>query len=448
MIPEAADRTLREFEKRTRSPAAIQKAARLLDKLVGRGFDAQLVEEIQRLRLPPAVTYAAQHSPYYRDLFDRLGMDPSDIQTPEDLRKLPFTTGDEVQQWRQFLCVPQEEVAAVFATAGTTGEPKLVAYTLREMQMLTNLSAVAIRVAHPGPLTALIALPMRHGLWMGWATAQRSVERAGGLPLPVGAGDPQETLQWMKRIEPNVLMSSPSYLTVLTRQAQAQGYRPKLDKILVGGETLYEGQRTRFAEYWDAQVFDTYGATEIGGGQTIVLPECGGAFHLNDLHLITEIVDPETGEPAEAGELVFTTLTREAMPLLRYRSGDRACWTQCDCWLPTRAIQLQGRVDDMFTAGDMNLYGRVIAKAIGQIPGTSGHVELVLDKVDMTDRLAVRVEGNGVEETEIRTALFDAYPQIERNMDNGNLTLEIETGVELSDQIKALRIKDRRSDQQ
>jgi phenylacetate-CoA ligase len=339
-------------------------------------------------------------------------------------------------------------VAAVFATAGTTGEPKLVAYTHGEMQMLTNLSAVAIRVAHPGPLEALIALPMRHGLWMGWATAQRIVERAGGLPLSVGAGDPQETLHWMRRLEPNVLISSPSYLTVLTRQAQGRDYRPKLDKILVGGEMLYDEQRARFAEYWRAPVFDSYGATEIGGGQTVVLPECEGAFHLNDLHLITEIVDPGTGKPAEEGELVFTTLTREAMPLLRYRSGDRARWTECDCWLPARAIRLQGRVDDMFTAGDMNLYGRVMAKAVGKIRGASGHLELVLDKVDLTDRLVVRVEGKGVEKDQVRQALFEAYPKLGRNTDDGNLILEVETGVDLGDQIKALRIKDQRPVQQ
>ena len=445
MIAEAVDCILREFESHTRSPAAIQKAARLLDRLVGRGFDAHLLQEIQQLRLRDAVAHTAQHSPFYCDLFTRSGIVPSDIQAPGDLQALPFTTGEEIQHWQQFLCVPQEDVAAVFATAGTTGEPKLVAYTLREMQMLTNLSAVAIRVAHPGHLVALIALPMRHGLWMGWATAQRIVERAGGLPLPVGAGDPQETLQWMQRLEPNVIMSSPSYLTVLTRQAQARGYRPKLDKILVGGEMLYDAQRARFTEYWDAQVFNSYGATEIGGGQTIVLPECDGAFHLNDLHLITEIVDPETGEPAEEGELVFTTLTREAMPLLRYRSGDRARWAECDCWLPVRAIRLQGRVDDMFIAGDMNLYGRVMAKAIGEIPGTSGRVELVLDKVDLTDRLVVRVEGNGVQKEKVRQTLFDAYPELERNTDNGNLILEIKVSADLGDQIKAVRIKDKRA---
>jgi phenylacetate-CoA ligase len=283
---------------------------------------------------------------------------------------------------------------------------------------------------------------------MGWATAQRIVERAGGTPLPVGAGDPEETLRWMQRLEPNVLMSSPSYLTVLTRRAQDRGYRPRVDKILVGGEMLYAAQRARFAEYWHAQVFDSYGATEIGGGQTIVLPECGGAFHLNDLHLVTEIVDPDTGEPAEEGELVFTTLRREAMPLLRYRSGDRAGWAECACWLPARAIRLQGRVDDMFTAGDMNLYGRVIARSIGRIPGSSGHMELVLDKVDLTDRVVVRVEGDGVGQKDVRKALVEDYPKVRRNVDNGNLVLDIETGVELANQIKPVRITDKRGIQQ
>ncbi len=447
MIAKVLDQSLSQFEQHTRSPALVQKAARLLDKLVGRGLDADMVQQIQQLRLPGAVAYAGRHSPFYRALFQRLDLSPTDVQTPQDLARLPFTTGDQLQDWERFLCVPPEEIAAVFATAGTTGEPKLVPYTLSDAQRLTNLSAVAIRVDHPGPLRTLIALPMRHGLWMGWATARRIVERAGGLPLPVGAGEPEETLAWMERLEPNVLMSSPSYLAVLTRQAQAQGYRPKLDKILVGGEMLFEEQRARFVDYWDAQVFDSYGATEIGGGQTIVLPQCDGAFHLNDFHLVTEIVDPETGQPAERGELVFSTLTREAAPLLRYRSGDRAHWVECDCWLPTRAIRLEGRVDDMFVAGDMNVYAQVMAQAIGEISGTSGKVAFVLDKVDLKDRLRVQAGGDGVEPTQVRQALFDAYPMLAQSTNQGQLILEVETGADLSDQIKGVKIRDERTEQ-
>jgi phenylacetate-CoA ligase len=175
-----------------------------------------------------------------------------------------------------------------------------------------------------------------------------------------------------------------------------------------------------------------------------VLPECGSVFHLNDLHLITEIVNPDTGSPGEEGELVFTTLTREAMPLLRYRSGDRARWAECSCWLPARAVQLLGRVDAKFTAGDMNLHGRVMAEAIGQIPGTTGHVELVLDKSDLADHLIVRVEGNGVDKIQVRWALFDALPNLERSADDGQVVLGVATGVDLGDQIKAVRIKGKR----
>jgi phenylacetate-CoA ligase len=341
------------------------------------------------------------------------------------------------------LCVPEDELAAVFTTSGTTGEPKRVYHTFRDVQALTNLGAVALRAGHPGQLVALIALPMSHGLWMGSASAQRAVERAGGLPLPVGADDPRETLKWMQRFEPNVVVSSPSYFTVLTRVAEEAGYCPGLDMVLLGGEVLTGAQKTRFSEYWCAQVFDSYGSTEIGGGQTIALPECT-AFNLNDLHLVTEIVDPETGEPADEGELVFTTLMREAMPLLRYRSGDRGRWANCACWLPFNAVQLAGRTDDMIVAGDMNLYGHVIADAAAKVAGSSGRVAIGLDKVELTDRLVLRVEGAGTPEEKVRQALFEVYPELRTNVANGNLVLTIETDVDLGRQIKALKIVDKR----
>lgn len=284
---------------------------------------------------------------------------------------------------------------------------------------------------------------MSHGLWMGSATAQRVVERAGGLPIPVGADDPQETLKWMQRFEPNVVMSSPSYMTALTREAERAGYRPKLERILLGGEVLTQEQKARFREYWDTVVYDSYGSTEIGGAQTIALPECT-AFNMNDLHLVTEIVNPETGAPADEGELVFTTLTREVMPLVRYRSGDRGRWADCPCSLPFSAVQLAGRTDDMFVAGDMNLYGNVIADAVAKVAGTSGRVVLRLDKAELTDRLTVRVEGRGVNADDVRNALFTAYPELRVNTANGNLILEIETDVDLGRQIKALKIVDSR----
>lgn len=443
MIAAIVDRALREFEIRTTSPKTVRRAARLAEKFLTRDNDAALLRDIQTRRLRRTMQYVYCHSPFYREMFDRVGVRPLDIRALDDLRQLPFTTSKDIRDWRRFLCVPEDELTAVFTTSGTTGEPKRVYYSFRDMQTLTNLDAVALRAEHPDRIVALIALPMSHGLWMGSATAQRVVERAGGLPIPIGADDPQETLRWMQRFESNVVVSSPSYMTALTREAERAGYRPKLERIALGGEVLTQEQKARFREYWGAAIYNSYGLTEIGGAQTIALPECT-AFNMNDLHLVTEIVNPETGKPADEGELVFTTLTREAMPLVRYRSGDRARWSDCPCPLPLSAVQLAGRTDDMFVAGDMNLYGNVIADAVAKVAGTSGRVALHLDKVELTDRLTVRVEGHGVSADDVRNALFAAYPELRVNTANGNLILEIETDVDLGRQIKALKIVDAR----
>ncbi len=443
MLAAVVDRALYEFERRTTCPATVIRAARRGTLSPQPGDGAALVHEIQTRRLRRALQYAYRHSSFYRQMFDDAGAHPSGIHTTDDLRKLPLTTSKDIHDWRRLLCVPEEKLSAVFTTSGTTGEPKRVYYTFRDMQRLTNLHALAVRVGHPGQLVTLIALPMSHGLWMGSATAQRVVERAGGLPIPVGADDPQETLRWVRRFEPNVIMSSPSHMTALTREAECARYRPKLEQILLGGEALTPDQKTHWRDYWGATIYDTYGSTETGGAQAIALPGCT-AFHVNDFHLVTEIVNPETGEPDAEGELVFTTLAREAMPLVRYRSGDRGRWADCPCPLPLSTVQLAGRTDDMFVAGDMNLFGSVIADSIARVTGTSGQIALLVDKVDLTDRLTVCVEGRGVRVDDVRNALFVAYPEMRVNTANGNLVLAIEPDVDLGRQIKACKIVDTR----
>lgn len=416
----------------------------MLNRLMQRGLTAALIEEIQAQRLRDTVKYVHERSPFYRRLFKEAGLMPEDIVEVSDLRKVPFTTSQDIRQWRDFLCVSEDKVSAVFTTSGTTGEPKRVYYTFREMQTLSNLFAVAVRTVHTGNLVALIALPLSHGLWIGSASVQRAVERAGGLSLPVGADDPRETIVWMKRFNPNAIFSSPSYMTALTREAERCGFRPEINTILLAGELLTEEHKQRFSEYWNAEIYDSFGSTEIGSAQTIALPGCK-ALHLNDLHLITEIISPETGLPAEEGELVFTTIRREGMPLLRYRSGDQARWTQCGCWLPLNAIQFMGRADDMIVAGDMNLFGRVMAEAIAGISGATGRISLEVDKVNLTDKLKIQAEGRGISEETVRQALFAVYPELSVNIGNGNILLAVDVIESLGNQIKDLKIIDRRT---
>lgn len=442
MIAEFMDKTLRKFEESISQPAMIKKAGRFLQRFVEREMPSDFIRAIQIRRLRDTINYVTVRSPFYKRMFSEHGLRPEDIKTIDDLRKIPFTTVRDIRDWQEFLCVPEEKLTAVFTTSGTTGEPKRIYYTFRELQTLSNLYGIALRIAHSGRLVALIALPVGHGLWIGGAISQRAVERAGGLSLNVGANDPGDTLKWMERFSPNVVFSSPSYMTALTREAERRGYRTPLDKIVLAGELLTAEHKKLFTGYWGAAVFDSYGSTEIGSAQTIALPECT-AFHLNDLHLITEIVDPVTGSPADEGELVFTTIRREGMPLIRYRSGDKARWANCGCWLPLTAMNLRGRTDDMLVAGDMNIYGRVIAEAVGTIPETTGRVLITAVKDGLTDKLIITVEGHaGVEE--IKEALLRAYPELGVNLKNGNLHLGIELVNSLDSQIKNVKVLDLR----
>jgi phenylacetate-CoA ligase len=442
MIAEVIDKTLRRFEERNCQPAVVKRAGNFLRIMVEHGLKPELIVAIQERRLRNVIAYVYAHSTFYRRMFEQCKVRPGDIRKADDLHKLAFTTANDIRQWQDFLCVPEEKMSAVFTTSGTTGEPKRMYYTYREMQTLANLYGAAIRVMHTGKLVALVALPIGHGLWIGGASVQRAVERAGGLPLNVGADNPKETIKWMQRFSPNFIFSSPSYMTALTREAQEIGYQYPLDKIILVGELLTSAHKELFTGYWGAAVFDSYGSTEIGSAQTIALPECS-AFHLNDLHLITEIIDPITGRPAEEGELVFTTIRREGMPLLRYRSGDKASWAECKCWLPLRAIKIKGRTDDMIVAGDMNLYGRVIADAISKVSDATGRIKLTVAKEGVSDTMTITVEGKSSKES-VHKALLAVYPELTINTQNGNLHLIIETSLDLGSQIKDVKIMDLR----
>ena len=438
------DRIMRSFEQRSCSPGKIKKAADFLGRMIGGKLNKEIIQEIQKQRLTDVINYIYINSSYYRAMFKSIGALPGDFTSMEDLHKLPFTTAKDIHHWEDFLCVKRDKLSAVFTTSGTTGEPKKVFYAYHEMQMLTNLFAVALRLVQPGPIIGIIALPISHGLWIGSASAHRAIERAGGLPIPVGADNPQETLKWMERFNPNLVFSSPSYMTALTREAERADYRAEIEIMVLAGELLTPEQKKHFKSYWGAQVFDIYGSTEIGSAQTIALPKCT-AFHINDLHLVTEIVNPVTGEPDDQGELVFTTLRREAMPLLRYKSGDRGRRAACDCGLPFSAIQLAGRIDDMIIVGDMNLYGRIIADAVAKVKGTTGRMSIHLEKTGLTDKLVLNIEGKDINKNDVKQVLFASYPELKVNSKNGNLILVIETGVNLGNQIKDIKITDNRN---
>lgn len=371
-----------------------------------------------------------------------LGLRPWDLRGPEDLQRLPLTGPEDLRHWDRFLCLPAESAAAVFTSAGTTGEPKRVYFNRADLQSLVSFGALVARLRWTGRMIALIVLPMRYGLWIGWNTALRVVERAGGLPLPVGGEDLEDGLRWLRRFDPDLIIASPTHMMGLTRVAQEAGYHKSVSAVLLGGEPLDAERQKLFEDYWDAEVYDTYGATEIGGAQSIRMPGCT-AFHLNDLHLYTEVVDPESGSPAEQGVLAFTTLRRQAMPLIRYVVGDRAARAPCRCGLGTTTIALQGRADDLIILADQALSGEGILAALAPL-GDDIRVECRVDRVGGIDRLRLRLAAQVISEEQVLGALHEAYPGIRSVLEQGLLMLEVETAAALDEQVKAFRVQDLR----
>jgi phenylacetate-CoA ligase len=446
MMGASLDLLLSLVEGRTLTPRRVAQVGRAIDALTASGRAGPVLRSLQRTRLADTLRHAASHAPFYRERLGPKLPDRLDGGAAEELlSQLPFTDGTSVRDWRQFLCVPEHRLSTVHTTSGTAGPPKVVAFTWGDLQRLVAIWAIGLRIGHRGPMRVLVALPATHGLWIGTASATRAIERAGGLPIPVGTPHPRETLDWMRRFEPNMIVSSPSYVTALTSEAERVGFRIALDRITLGGELLDEERRERIASYWRAPVSNSYGTTEIGGPQSISLPGCAG-LHLNELLLVTEIVEPKGERAADEGDLVFTTLKREAMPLVRYRVGDRARWVSCDCGLPLRCVELLGRADDMITVGGAHLDPEVIARRITALGGASGRIAFVIDREELGDHLTLRVEGEGLDARAVHEALFGLYPRLREITAGGLLRLDVDVGpgVDLQRQVKAVSVVDRR----
>lgn len=444
MLIKALNESIVKFEEHNFSPKLIRKTANLASRVAESKIDRDKIHKLQFIRLKNTLEYVYENSPFYQEKFDKENFHPGDVTDFQDLEKLSFTDDEDIRDWKKFLCVDESELSAVYTSQGTTGEPKKIYYTYKELQSINNLYATALKYLHPDRLVALIAFPVSHGLWFGSPTTKMAVERAGGLPIPIGSDDPQETLEWMNRFDPNLIFSTPSFMTSLTKKAEEKGYQGKIDNIILGGEMLKEDRKEYIRNYWDAEVADSYGSVEIGGGQTIALSNCN-CLHLNDLHLYTEIIDPETGDPADQGELVFTSLRREGMPLIRFRSGDLASWSECDCFLPLRGIKLLGRLDDVVVISEMNLYGSVVVDEISKIPESKGRLLMEVEMKDLTDHLKLVIEATSeIDRAQVIERISNAYPEFKSNVEKQNFVLEVETVDKLEGQLKSLKVRDHR----
>lgn len=351
---------------------------------------AGIVRSLQNVRLRRIVKHAAQNSPFYRARFAEAGISPHDIRRVEDLQRLPPTTTAEFRDsGDEFLAVPRNQIAQFFTSSGTTGKPKLIYMTAADFEREVNLTVAGQSIYRPQRERTVCMIYNQQGSNAQWRHGREVVARSGGLPLTIGLPPFPEVLELIEQFRPNAFATNPACMAALTRYAEKVGFRYRLKEISLGGEILTRPQAERISDFWGAEVSDGYGLVEIGG----VGHKSAGcqAFHVNEMQVFPEIVDPETLEPSNEGELLLTTLVNQAMPLLRYRTGDRCCWSSCPCGWQSACFHIYGRFSDGVLIAAINIRAQRLAATIQEIEGATGTLEMIADHVDGVDRLTLRI---------------------------------------------------------
>lgn len=365
----------------------------------------QEIEEIQLKRLKETVKLNWEKVPAYRKKMEDAGVKPEDIQTLQDLAKLPFVTKQDLRDNYPFglFAVPKEDLVRIHASSGTTGKPTVVGYTRRDLDMWTECVS---RIAAMGGATKedVAQICFGYGMFTGALGLHFGLENIGATMVPSSTGNSEKQIMYMQDFGTTLLVATPSYALRLAEVAQQIGVDPKKDlkvKIgLVGSELLTEAMRTEMHKLWgdDMLVTSNYGMSELMGPGVSGECEYMDGMHINEDYFIPEIIDPKTGEvlpPGEKGELVITCIYKEALPLIRYRTKDvtRLIYEPCKCGRTLcRMENLDGRTDDMLKIRGVNVFPSQIEEVILGVEEIGPHYEIVLTRKDHTDRMEIRVE--------------------------------------------------------
>ena len=354
--------------------------------------------QLQRLRW--SLQHAYDNVPHYRRAFDEKGVHPSDLRTLSDLARFPFTTKKDLRENYPFgmFAVPRQKVARVHASSGTTGKPTVVGYTLNDIDNWANLVARSIRAAggRPGDM---VHVAYGYGLFTGGLGAHYGAERAGCTVVPMSGGQTEKQVQLIQDFRPDIIMVTPSYMQVIVEEMQRQGMDPRESSLRIGifgAEPWTEAMRREIEGKAGLDAVDIYGLSEVMGPG--VASECveskDGPVIWED-HFYPEIIDPDTGEvlpDGSEGELVFTSLSKEAMPIIRYRTRDLTRLLAPTSRSFRRMGKIVGRSDDMLIIRGVNLFPTQIEEIVLQNAQLSGQYQLVVTRDGNLDRLAVRCE--------------------------------------------------------
>ncbi|MEE0761444.1 MAG: phenylacetate--CoA ligase [Acutalibacteraceae bacterium] len=421
------------------------------------------IEKIQLERLKKTVKRVYEKVPAYRAKMEEAGVTPEDIVTLKDIQKLPFTTKQDMRDNYPYglFTVPKKELRRIHASSGTTGKPTVVGYTDHDLDIWKECVA---RLAVAGGATDedVAQICFGYGMFTGALGLHNGLEKVGAAIVPSSTGNTEKQLMYMKDFGTTLLVATPSYAMRIAEVAQQIGIDIKkelqIKTLLLGSELMTEAMRKELYKVWgeDVNLTQNYGMSElIGPGVSGECLELNG-MHINEDHFIAEVIDPNTGEvlaPGEKGELVVTCITKEALPLIRYRTRDitRLMYEPCACGRTTARMEnLSGRTDDMLKIRGVNVFPSQIEEVLINTDGIGPNYEIVVERKDHSDILTVKVEVAA-------EGMMDSYAALEELEDKIKKKLHMTLGLDCKIQLvspntlqrfegKAKRVTDLRKD--
>ena len=359
------------------------------------------LHDLQLHRLRECVEKASK-VPFYQELFRANDLSEASVKSLEDICRFPFTTKADLRQHYPLgmMAVPRESLARIHGSSGTTGKPTFVGYTQNDLEVWAGLCARFLVAGGLRP-QHVVHVAFGYGLFTGGFGLHYGIEKVGAAVVPAASGNTLRQLMLIQDLRPDALVCTPSYALAIADAAHQEGLDPRrfsLKYAYLGGEPWTEEMRTAIETEFDISAFDNYGLSEIIGPG--VSGECSErqGMHIQEDHFLVECIDPETLEPVadgESGELVFTTLSRQAMPIIRYRTRDIASLTHASCPCGrsgARMSRVKGRSDDMLIIRGVNVFPSQIEEALLRVEDKAAHYAIEVDRPGTLDEITVRVE--------------------------------------------------------
>ena len=358
------------------------------------------ISALQLQRLKWSLSHAYNNVPFYKASFDAAGVHPDDLKSLSDLAKFPFTVKSDLRDNYPFglFAVPKTDIMRIHASSGTTGKPTVVGYTKNDVDMWANMVARSMRAS--GVRSGdTVHIAYGYGLFTGGLGAHYGAEKLGCTVIPVSGGMTERQVTLIEDFKPDAIMVTPSYLLNILEQYKRLGKDPRASSLNVGifgAEPWTNAMRGEIEQAFDMHAVDIYGLSEVmGPGVANECVETKDGLHIWEDHFYPEIINPETGEPVadgEMGELVFTTLTKEGMPIIRYRTRDLTRLLPGTARSMRRMEKVTGRSDDMIILRGVNVFPTQIEEQIMRIDGLSPHFQIELVKNGALDAMRVHVE--------------------------------------------------------